>query len=156
MNRKVAKAILTFCKTPRTAKEIVDALKISPNLAPTLVRNGWLKRIDTRPMTFQTVVFPEHLEWPSPLTHKNMYLLTALLNGQRTYNDMREVCHRPDIAYASFIEHKIVERTYDPTAFHLSPKGEALLAKLGYKRVRINSIFNFGAAIEHRSISQSV
>lgn len=156
LSRQAAKTILAYCHTPRTAKEIVTALKVNHNLTPTLVRNGWLKRLDTSPLTFQTAHIPPHLDWPAPVSPKNLHLLTALLDGQRAISDLKGVSNRPDIAYESLIEHRLVERTYDPAAFHLSPKGEEFLASLGLRRRRINSIFNFGALNEPRSLSQSV
>lgn len=156
ISRKAAKAILTYCHKPRTAKDIVETLKVNHNLTPTLVRNGWLRRLDTQPLTFQTIHTPEHLDWPAPLSPKNLYLLKALLNGQQTCAELKEVHRRPDAAYEAFIEHGFVEKTYDPIALHLSPKGEAFLESLGYKRRRINSIFNFGAIHEHRRVSQNI
>lgn len=156
LSRQAAKAILAYCSTPRTAKEIVETLKVNHNLTPTLVKNGWLKRIDTKPLTFQTVTIPSHLDWPPPLNQKNLYLLKALLDGQKTCAELRDVHKRPDFAYEAFIENGLVEKSHYPVSLHLSPKGEALLANLGYKRVRINSIFNFGAVNEHRSLSQSL
>ena len=157
LSKKSAKAILVYCQEPRTAKDIVTNLKVNHNLTPTLVKKGWLKRVGTRPMKFETTQIPEHLDWPSPLSPKNLHLLTALLSGSQTVKDLSYAHNRPDVAYDLFIERGFVEKTYDPIAFHLSPKGEALLASLGYKRTRVNSIFNFGAIVhEHRSLHQSL